>query len=460
VLLTLLAALVVLGPLIFVHEHGHFLAAKLTGVGDIRFSIGFGPPTPLRFRRGGCEYVVSWILFGGYVMMASEEGVLEDGVGGGTTESGAAAHPAFPPEQLFEHKPLWMRLLVISAGVTMNALFAGLLYAGLAAWFGRQEDRTTTIAEVDTAAIPPYAKPLAELSYPLTLVRINHDTVASWNVIQETVLDPTASTLAFHFAGRAEPVVLSLPGTPGEDRYRLLSALKPAWAPRVGAVAPGRPAARAGLRPGDLVVSANGDGLRYWEDLVRVIESHPGDTVTLVLARRDSLFTARVVPEAQQDSDLAGGGRRVVGKVGIGPQVDVRHVRFGPAAALREGARRTLADARVVGITLWQVITRRVSPRELGGPILIGQVSGQLVRLGVEPFLAFVALLSVNLAVLNLLPIPVLDGGRLVFLLAEGVRGRPLSRRLRIQLSNVGVALLLAILVYVVTNDLLRIWAR
>jgi regulator of sigma E protease len=289
------------------------------------------------------------------------------------------------------------------------------------------------------------------------VVRINRDTVASWNDLQGGVLDPTSSGLSFEFAGGSSPVVVAVPGTPGGDRVRLLRALKPAWAPRLGYVAPGRPAATAGLTSGDLVVAANGDSVRYWDELVRVVEAHAGDTVALAVRRADSLFTVRLVPTAESDTDLVAGGRRVVGKVGVGPQIVPRHVRYGLPGAVSEATRQAWADAGLVVFAVKGLITRDVSPRELGGPIFIAQLSGQLAQLGLEPLLRFIALFSINLAVLNLLPIPVLDGGRVLFLVAEGVRGRPLSRRLRMRLSQVGVALLLAIMLLALTNDVLRL---
>ena len=157
--LTLGAAALVLGVLIFVHELGHFVAAKAMGVGVIRFSLGFGRTTPLRFRIGETEYAISWIPFGGYVRMATRE---EDE--GGSTLEGSPALDEFPPHRLFEHKPLAARILVLSAGVLMNVVFAWLVYVGLAAGYGRVEDPTTRIATVDSTVLPSEARPLRNAS--------------------------------------------------------------------------------------------------------------------------------------------------------------------------------------------------------------------------------------------------------------------------------------------------------
>jgi regulator of sigma E protease len=459
-LLTVAAAIVVLGAVIFVHELGHFLVAKATGVGVVRFSIGFGPATPLQFRWGETEYVVAWFPFGGYVMMASDEETGMDEASGVRSIEGGAAVQAFPPERMFESKPLWARILVISAGVTMNVVFAWCIYTGLAAVTGKNVDPTTTLTAVDTLILPAAARPLAQLPYPLAVTRINDDTIKSWNDVQQAVLDPTSKSLVFWFAGRPQPVTVNIPGLPGDDRLTLWRAIGSqfAWPPRLGIVLPGHPAAAAGLDSGDVILTANGDSLRYWPQLVHVIETHPGDTVTVTVARGDSVFTTRMVPEAQRDSDYATGGTRTVGKIGVGPGVSLRHAPYSLVGALGAGVQRTAGDTRLVVYTVEALVLGRVSPRELGGPIFVGQLSGEAAQIGLSAFLAFIALFSVNLAVLNLLPIPVLDGGRLVFLLAEGVLGRPLSRGLRMRLSQVGVALLLGIMLLALTNDVLRLF--
>ncbi len=455
VLLTIGAAVLVLGVAIFVHELGHFLAAKSVGVGVVRFSIGFGPSTPLRTTRGDTEYVVSWFPLGGYVMMASQEDTDEEAM----LEGGRAGR-SFPPDQLFERKPLWARIYVITAGVAMNMLFAWVVYVGLAAKYGRVEDPTTTIAAVDMMLLPPAAADLARVAFPARVLRINGDTLRSWNQLREAIITPATERLRLDLAGRAEPVIIELARTQGEQRVNLIRALRPLLEPRIGQVAPGRPAARAGRRTGDLILRAGGDTIVYWDQLVRVIERSAGDTVAVAVRRGDSLLTTALVPEPEEDADPATGLRRTVGKIGVGVLLPLLTVEYGVWGGAVEGTRRALADAGMVVFAVKGLITGGVSPRELGGPIFIGQLSGELARVGLAPFLAFMALFSVNLAVLNLLPIPVLDGGRLVFLLIEGVLRRPLSRRFRMRVSQVGIAVLLAIMALALTNDFLRLFGR
>ncbi len=452
-LLTLGAFIVVLGVLIFVHELGHFIAAKAVGVGVHRFSIGFGPATPIRFRRGETEYQVSWIPLGGYVKMASrEEQEAMSAIEGAEVEE-------FPPEKLFESKSLPARFVVLVAGVTMNVVFAWAVYAGIVAVLGRSEDPTTTLAAVDAERLPAGAEALAALPQGTQIVRINDDTVRSREALFAALIDPTLEALAFHFAGR-ETVVVEVPGTAVEDRVAIYEALKPEWQPTIGSLAPGQPAAGAGLEPHDRIVTIDGDSITWWHELQARVEARPGDTLRLGVRREDSTFAVAVVPAAVEVRDPISGDVRAVGRIGIGPDLAILRVEFGLGASILEGGRQTLSDLGLVWFTLRAIVTGRVSARELGGPILIGQVSGQVARAGALALVTFMAFLSVNLAVFNLLPIPVLDGGHLVFLLLEGMRGRPLSLAVRLRVTQVGMLVLFGLVLFVVANDLLRIVGR
>ncbi|UCG88612.1 MAG: RIP metalloprotease RseP [Gemmatimonadota bacterium] len=455
-MLTLVAFVFVLGVLIFVHELGHFLAAKAVGIGVPRFSIGFGPPTPLRFQRGETEYRVSWIPLGGYVKMASKE--EQEAVG---ALEGGDLQEEYPSEKLFESKSLGSRILVISAGVAMNAVFAWAVYFGLSLTYGRAEDPTTRIAGFDEELLPAAAQALAGLQYGTHIVRINGDTVASLNAVREAILDVRSESLRFEFAGRLDPIVVRIPGTDATARVDLHDALIPLHPARVSLVAVGKPASDAGMEPSDLVVRMDGDTVRTWYEMVAVIEPAAGDTIALTVQRADTLIELVVVPEQETVRDPVSGESREVGRIGIaGPRVESIRVEFGVAGAVAEGLRLTWYDASRVLYTLWGMVTARISPRELGGPIYIGQVSGQIAQAGILPLLYFMAFLSVNLAVLNLLPIPVLDGGHLIFLLIEGIRGKPLSLDTRLRLTQVGLFVLLGIMAFALTNDLFRVIGR
>ncbi|MCP4663200.1 MAG: RIP metalloprotease RseP [bacterium] len=451
-LLTIAAFLLVLGVLIFVHELGHFLAAKAVGIGVPRFSIGLGPTTPFSFRREETEYVISWIPFGGYVKMASKE--EQDAV---EALEGGSLREEFPPEKLFETKPLAARILVISAGVIMNVVFAWVVYTGLAAVVGREEDPTTTIARVDATILPEAAAALAQVPFGTEILRVNGETVASWSAIMTGVTDPTSDELRFDFGGDVDPIILAIPGTEVDTRVAIAQAMIRLWEPRIGMVVPGRPAEAAGIEQGDRIVSAGGEEIRSWDELVRAVEASVGEDLALTIRRSGAELELSVMPVEETVEDPLTDGLRKVGRIGISPLLEPLRVRFGPVDAAAEGARRTWNDATFVLFVLKSMVLGRISPREIGGPILIGQVSGQFARAGGVALLTFMAMLSVNLAILNLLPIPVLDGGHLIFLLLEGVRGKPLSLDVRHRLTQVGLFVLLGIMALVLTNDLLRV---
>jgi regulator of sigma E protease len=453
-MLTLAAALLLLGALIFLHELGHFAAAKALGMGVHRFSLGLGSPTPLKVTWGETEYAISWIPFGGYVKVAShgdaEQGVVAE------LEGGAPGEKQFPPERYFESKPLWARLVFVSAGVVMNLIFAFVAYTGLAKVYGQSEDPTTRIAAVDTVGLPALARPLAAVPFGAEVLKVNGDTIQSWGDLTDAVLAPSGDRLRFDFAPPVQPIILPIPATMGNDRVGVAQALVPLWEPRIGVVAPGRPADKAGLKVKDLVVTAAGDSIRYWAQLVHAIEQRAGDTLVLGVRRGDSAVVIKVVPQAEELREPGRGTRRTVGRVGTGPLITPRTMRYSLGRSIKEGGRRTWGDLARFALTLKSYALGQASPKDLASPILIGQVSGEMARLGVAPFLAFMAFISVNLAGLNILPIPLLDGGHILFLLIEGARGKPLSVAVRVRLSQVGLVMLLAIVAIAISNDVIR----
>jgi regulator of sigma E protease len=449
---TLLAFGIVLGIVILVHELGHFLVAKAVGIGVPRFSIGFGPLTPLRFKRGETEFVVSWIPLGGYVKMATRE---EEG-GASAIEGGDAG--SFPPEKLFENKPLWARALVLAAGVVMNVVLAWVIYSGLAATGRIGVDPVTTLAAVDTARMPAEAAALAQVPYGTQIVRINGDTIASWNDLQRAVIDPGVDRLRFDFAGDVPPVIVRIQGSRLDARQRLLLALEPLHSTRIAVVNAGSAAARARLQAGDVVVRVNADTVRHWQEMRRLLRPYADKPISLDIVRGDSLLTLPVTPGGQVERDLDGRTSRTVGFLGVGPEIPIMEVDLSFPQALAEGWARTLFAVKGVAATVKGLVLGQVSPKELGGPIAIGMVSGEAAREGLVTFLGLIAFISVNLAIFNLLPIPVLDGGHLLFLLAEGLLGRPVSTAVRLRLTQVGMILLLALVVLVMYNDVLRVF--
>ncbi len=449
-LLTIGAVILVLGPLIFVHELGHFLVAKIVGVQVLRFSIGFGRPL-LKTRWGETEYWLSVLPLGGYVKMAGmeeQEGIAGDLEGGRPTET-------VDPARAFDRKPIPARLAVLVAGVTMNVAFAWLIYATISATIGSRELGTTQVDSVNSAQLPASAAALAELHFGDRILHINGDTLRSWDGFVERVL-VAKGDLRIDVTGRAAPLVIHLEGSTAREREALIGAVVPLEPARIGLVDPGLPAGRAGLRPGDLIVRANGDTIQSWNALLQIVWHSPERQITLDALRGDSVVHVTLTPKRQIETDSTSPRPKVYGQIGAGVDYPIVHVpQTIPHAALL-GVRETWTAAGQVVGTLKGLVLGQLSVREVGGPILIAQISGQVARLGFEQLLRFIAFFSVNLALLNLLPVPLLDGGQVVFVLAEAVRRKPLSLNTRLRLQQVGFVLLLCLMALAIGNDVVR----
>jgi regulator of sigma E protease len=451
-LTTVLSLIVVLGVLVFIHEAGHFVAAKWAGIYVHRFSLGLGSPIPwLSFRRGETEYSVSWIPLGGYVKMASGE---ED-IGGSALEGGqATVHVA--RERLFESQPLWKRMIVILAGVTMNALFAWFLFTFLAAKNGRQIDPVTTVGRVVPELVPAGAEALKSLRPGSRIVEINGRPVTSWNNVEQGIL--SASEPVVHI-GLADGGSVDVPIHPDalEGRLMAAQAIQPFRVAVVGAVIPGRPAAQAGVAKGDTILAVGGQRIEQWYDLLEVLQRSPGRLLTFEIARGAGHLTLQIQPRVDTLTDV-NGKPRAVGRIGVAVEAPFRSESLSLPEAVAEGWTSTASASTQIVRTIRGLFSGRVSRSELGGPIMIGQLAGESARMGLDPFLAFMALISINLAILNLLPVPILDGGQFVFLLAEGITRRPLPLKLRERLSMVGMVLIVLLMGLAFSNDIRRLF--
>ena len=451
-LLTILALIVVLGVLIFVHEAGHFVAAKLAGIHVHRFSLGLGPPIPwLTFRRGETEYSISWLPLGGYVKMASRE---ED-IGSSALEGGAPSVPV-PPDRVFEAKPVWVRMVVILAGVVMNALFAWAVFAFLAYKNGRQIDPVTTVGRVMEDAIPPEAAALKQIRSGTRILRINGDTVQSWDEVVSAMVNTPESEVRLELSDGSN-VVLPIHPDALEERLKAAQAVQPFRAPVVGQVLPDKPAARAGIQEGDTIVAVSGKPVQQWYDLLELLQSSTGQPLKVEVARAGRRLTFDVTPYI--DSIPGPDGKpRAVGRIGVAVGTGFLSEPLTLSQAIVEGWTATIRASTQIVRTVRGLFTGRISGSNVGGPILIGQLAGESARLGLDTFLGFMALISINLAILNLLPIPVLDGGQFLFLLAEAVIRRPLPMKLRERLTTVGLVLIILLMGLAFSNDFRRIF--
>lgn len=453
--MTILATIIVLGVLIFVHELGHFWAAKSVGIGVERFSIGLGP-TVFGFTRGETEYVLSAIPLGGYVKMQGMDDELMDAIEGGS-DGGAPPRDA---SKDYDSKSIPARIFVISAGVIMNFLFAFAIYATSAGVWGFAEQNTTRIGDVRGELLPAGAEALAGLSIGAEIVSVGGEPVRHWGDVRDGLFEAPTGDLVVETRAPANRVTIRVPADE-EARARLASAMTYWVEPELGLVNPGSPADRAGIEPGDRIVEVAGRPVQTWPAFVEAVQARPGVETPLTIARDGGTLVRTVTPDANEEVDPATGERVTIGAIGVGIAVDPDAVVYERASwgeAIVFGYRETLAVSGEILSFLGGLFTGDVSPRSMGSIVTIGAASGQAAELGIQYFLRFMALFSINLAILNLLPIPVLDGGHLVFLGIEAIRGgRPLSVEQRLRWSNLGFVVLMGIMVFALGNDLLRL---
>lgn len=450
--MTILATIIVLGVLIFVHELGHFMAAKAVGIEVQRFSIGFGPRV-IGFTRGETEYILSWIPLGGYVKMGGMDDEAMERI-----EGGKSAEPRQPSPRDFDGKPIWARTFVISAGVVMNMVFAFALYVTVNATWGLRENDVTRVGNVEAGLLPPGAEALTQIPVGSRITRIGDQVVEHWGHIRDGLWKAAPGPLTLQVDGLATSLQIDVPADP-ETQRRMAEAVEP-WIPAVvGFVNPASPAEKGGLQEGDVIVAVGGVPVVTWYDFVRQIQGRPEQRTEITLERNGRRFTRFVTPEESTREDPVTGESVEVGLVGIYPPTpEVVYIRVPFSEAVVLGYRDTVFITQLIVGFLRDLFTGGVSPRSVGSIVTIGAASGQAAAAGMATFLRFMALFSVNLAVLNLLPIPILDGGHLVFLGIEAVRGKALSIEQRLRWSHFGFLVVMGIMVWALSNDILRLF--
>lgn len=418
---TILSFIVALGVLIFVHELGHFLVAKRAGIRVERFSLGY-PPRAFGFRWGETEYCVSWIPFGGYVKVA--------GMADTRTEETTGAPWEFPS------KPVWVRMAVIVAGPLMNFLFAFVALVFLFQVYGIDTFQSTRVdpAEDSIAASVGFRGGDRVVSVDGRQVGNAYELIKQLE---------RAGELGVSVRVERNGRQLSLELPPSAEQQYGLQLIRP---PTVGRTVPDMPAAELGLQQGDRIVAVNGVQVDSWSEMSAEFRRHPGETIQLVWERAGQRMQAPITPAAVSDAG------ETVGQIGIGPHVVRHEVRA--IESLRLGAEGVYTSSWLILDFLAELLQGDRSTAELGGPLRIAQLAGETAEQGLNQFIGFLAMLSVNLAIINLLPIPVLDGGHLLFLTVEGIRRRPLSVRQREVFQQIGLAIMLFIMVLVTFNDL------
>ncbi|CAN7494668.1 sigma E protease regulator RseP [Pseudomonas sp. LjRoot71] len=444
----LVGTLVALGVLVTIHEFGHFWVARRCGVKVLRFSVGFGSPLLRWHDRQGTEFVVAAIPLGGYVKMLDErEGDV-------------------PPElldQSFNRKSVKQRIAIVAAGPVANFLLA-LLFFWVLAMLGSQQVRPV-IGAVEAGSLAQ----AAGLQAGQEIVAINGKPTTGWTAVNLQLVTRLGETgqldVAVREPGSSVDSLLRIEldnWLRGADEPDPIASLgirpwRPVLEPVLAQLDPKGPAFAAGLKEGDRLLALNGQALADWQQLVDQVRGLPGKSITLQIERQGQQLDVPLTLAARGEGETLTGymGAGVAG--GEWPAEMLREVRFGPLEAVAEGARNTWAMSVLTLNSLKKMLFGELSVKNLSGPITIAKVAGASAESGLSDFLKFLAYLSISLGVLNLLPIPVLDGGHLLFYLVEWVRGRPLSERIQGWGMQIGISLVIGVMLLALVNDLSRL---
>lgn len=446
---TFAALIVVLGILIFVHELGHFVVAKAVGVRVLTFSLGFGPRL-ISFTRGETEYAVCLLPFGGYVKMAGED--PED-------LSKAAKEGRNPEPGDFAYSTIPRRLGIITAGPAMNVLLAFVIYLGCNLVAGLTIVSTTTVGHVQPASLA------AEAGFIKgdTIVLVDGDTTDNWFDMLQQVQEGIGITHEVTVDRDGRYLKLSLPSLLGSDGGLTEGAdvgygLDPPFGSRVKEVLDSTAAAAVGLQGGDRIIRVGDNTVSTWWELTDAIQAYPGITTEIQYLRGEELSMVEVTPERVIDDSTG----QVSAWLGISIDTEdlpYEHMNLNLSESIGMAATRTWKMGTLITDILVRLVSGQISMRKsIGGPVTIAKVARESARSGLLSLLLFIAFVSVNLGVLNLLPIPVLDGGHLVFLAAEAVRGKPLSLKVRLAATQIGMAFIILLMLYVTINDFVRLF--
>ncbi len=447
--------IIVIGILVFIHELGHFLAARLSGMRTDTFAFGMGPrlfgynridgfsfgKLPEDWNGNGhCDYRVSAFPIGGYVKIA---GMVDESMDTDWVETE-------PQEWEFRSKNVWQKLFVLSAGVIMNILLAFAIYSGISLIEGKTILQTTTVGFVQDSSLAQ----MIGIQAGDKIIEINNSSVKSWDqVLEKIALEDLGDTRSIVINRNNERIKLNA------DGKQLLKAMTGSMTlglvPEntlivIGNVLPNSNAEKAGLLNKDTIISVNDEEINAFTELTGILKQHKNDEVKLSWKRNGQLFTKNVKVDE-------------TGKIGFAPIIanksKIINESYGLFGSLAEGAKRTVNFGTMFINSIKQIFKGNISAKEsLGGPIMIAKGARDYAQLGAEAFLNFIAMLSITLAIINILPLPALDGGHIVFIIIEAIIGKELPLKFKIAVQNIGIFLLLALMAYVFYNDIMRLF--
>ena len=445
----ILATIITLGILVTVHEYGHYWVARRCGVKVIRFSIGFGKPLFTWRDRSGTEFVIAAIPLGGYVKMLDER------------EAPVA------PELLakaFNRKPVGQRIAIVVAGPAANFLFA------IAAYWVLFAMGTTTVVPVIGVLEPGSPAAEAGIQSGHEIISVDGEATPSWDAVSLQLLTRIGDTGELQFITRPldgySEYHVSIPiegWEKGVEQPRPLSSLgikpyMPPVSPLIEKVIPGGAGEKAGLQPGDLIVAVNDEPIAHWQQLVGWVKKSPDLPLDLTVQRGNDELALIAIPDLTVTPD-----NNSIGHLGVASkQTDwpanlLREIHYPIPQALWPAMVKTWDMTTLTLNALKKMVTGSISIKNLSGPITIATVASDSVDKGIRTFLNFLAYLSISLGLINILPIPVLDGGHLMYYLVELVRGRPVSEKIQDFGLRVGLSIIFALMFVAIYNDLMRL---
>lgn len=422
--MTLIYFLIVIGILVFVHELGHFIMAKRAGVRVEKFSLGMGPKL-VGYKKGGTEYIISALPIGGYVKMAGENPDEE---------------PTGAPDE-FQAKTVWQRAKIAASGPLTNILLAFIVMP-LVFMIGTYAEGPAKVGYVEKGS--PAEK--AGFRAGDVIEEINGRKISSWTkALSLIAVNPdTDVTVDLDREGEKKALILR-PAIATELKIGM-SGLVPDMPAEVGRFRPGLPAEKAGLKIHDRIIAVDGKTVYHWNQFSTLVKESKGKTLRLTIEREGKRIEKSVTP-------LMDGGRYVIG---VEPFVRLVFKKYGFVESVQLGFQKTIEAIDLTFITLKKLLSFGLSIKTLGGPVMIAQMSGQAAAAGLSTFLSLLAVISISLGILNLLPIPVLDGGLILFLIIEAIRKKPLTRRTMEISQSIGAAVLITLIAVVSYNDIMR----
>jgi len=424
--MTLIYFLIVIGILVFVHEFGHFIMAKRAGVRVEKFSLGMGPKL-FGYKKGDTEYVISALPLGGYVKMAGENPDEE---------------PTGSPDE-FQSKTVWQRAQIAFTGPLTNIVLAFIVMP--------------FVFMVGTYTLGPAKVGYVEKGSPAEsqgfmvgdiIEKVNRRNITDWEKAEMLIAVNPDTDLAVEIDRNGEKKTLALRPRLDPEQKIGTSGLYPDFPAEVGRLRPGYPAEKSDLKVNDKIIAVDGKPVYYWNQFSSAVKKSNGKKLTLTVERGEKQMPISVTP-------VEDNGKYVIG---IEPVIRMIFKKYGFVESLALGFDKTIEFIDLTFITLKKLLTFNISIKTLGGPVLIAQMSGKAASAGLSSFLTFLAMISISLGILNLMPIPVLDGGLILFLIIEAIRKKPLTRKTMEIAQSIGAAALITLIAVVSYNDVVRMF--